>query len=106
MTYRWVSRISQESGFPNSKHQGTFGMTARDWLNTNLQAVFKLQGRLNNLSASAGANAFVAMTKSLASNKEIVEGDPRKVEEMVPMEMGNDDIFLERGGTRRYAIAR
>ena len=54
------------------------------------------------MNTSAGTDRHIAMAEGLASNEKVVEGDPRKVEEMVPMEMGNDDIFLE----WRSAIAR
>lgn len=127
MIYRRVSGISQESDSAtgllagdikrvaggriclaggyivvHNEHQGALGVTARDRFNLNSQAIFKQQGRFYNLSAAADTNVFITMAESLASNKEIVKMNPGQIEEMVPMEMGNDDIFLEWGS----AIAR
>lgn len=106
MIYRRVRGISQESGFPNGEHQGALGMATGDRLNANSQAIFKQQGRFYNLSAAADTNVLVAMTICFATYIEVIKLNPRQVEEVVPMEMGNDDIFLERSGTRHNATAR
>lgn len=54
------------------------------------------------MNTSAGTDRRIAMAEGLASNEKVIKMNPGQIEEMVPMEMGNDDIFLEWGS----AIAR
>lgn len=112
VTNRRVSGIAKEGNFAargfvaNSQHQRTFGVAAGNWLYSNLQTIFENEGRLHSLNASASTNRFITMAESFAAYVEVVKMDARQIEGMIPMEMGNDNIFLEKNAFRVIRFAR